>query len=63
MTRPQIPLLHTGLVPVLLALGLLAAACGSTDAEIVAGQDDLGHIHDLAIDGDGQLLVASHSGL
>ncbi|MFV1991827.1 MAG: WD40/YVTN/BNR-like repeat-containing protein [Acidimicrobiales bacterium] len=63
MTRLQKPLVLTKMMLILAALGLLAAACGSNDAEIVAGQDDLGHIHDLAVDGDGQLLVASHSGL
>ena len=45
------------------SLLLVAAACGSTDTEVVAGPGDLGHIHDLAFDDDGSLLVASHLGL
>lgn len=52
-------------------LGLIAAASvlvlggcgGENQAEFVAGPDDLGHIHDLAVGEDGMLLVASHSGL
>lgn len=43
------------------ALALLAC---SDDPDIpVAGPGELGHIHDLIIDEDGGLLVASHSGL
>ena len=43
---------------------LLLGACGGGSQEgYIAGADDLGHIHDLALGADGQLLVASHSGL
>ena len=41
----------------------LISACGGTDDELVAGPGDLGHIHDLAVDDGGSLLVASHLGL
>ncbi len=47
----------------LIALVTLAAACSSGSSETVAGQDDLGHIHDLAFDDEENLLVATHSGL
>jgi hypothetical protein len=43
-------------------LVVVAAACGSSDREVVAGPGDLGHIHDLVVD-DGTVLVASHTGL
>ncbi len=43
-------------------LFLFIAACGGGD-EFVAGPGDLSHIHDLALDDDGTLLVASHLGL
>lgn len=46
----------------LLCAGLVAA-CGSSTAEMVAGPGDLGHVHDLVVDADGTLLVASHTGL
>ena len=39
------------------------AACSSASGEQVAGPGELGHIHDLVINDDGDLLVASHSGL
>lgn len=39
------------------------AACGGGTDEFVARAGDLGHIHDLALDENGMLLVASHSGL
>lgn len=44
-------------------ISLLAGACSAGDDEIVAGPRDLGHIHDLAFDDNGALLVASHLGL
>jgi len=43
-------------------LALIASACGSGESALVARGGDLGHIHDLVVDGD-QLLVASHTGL
>ncbi len=47
-----------------MALVLLVAACGSGESDpVVAGPDDLSHIHDLALDAGGNLLVASHLGL
>ena len=47
------------------ALALLAAvaSCGSSNGELVAQEGDLGHIHDLVVDDDATLLVASHTGL
>lgn len=45
----------------LAAIVLSAAACGQS--EQIAGPGDLGHIHDLAFDGSGQLLAATHTGL
>ncbi len=44
-------------------VALVVAACGADTTEQVAGPGDLGHIHDLVETGDGELLVASHSGL
>ena len=41
----------------------LAAACSSAGDAVVAGPDDLGHIHDLAVESDGSLLAATHRGL
>lgn len=46
-----------------LSVLLFAAGCGSDKAELVAEADALGHIHDLVETDDGDLLVASHSGL
>ena len=46
-----------------MAVALAVSACGSGGDEAVAGAGDLGHIHDLVIDEDGRLLVASHTGL
>jgi hypothetical protein len=43
-------------------LAIAAASCG-TDPQLVAGPGALGHIHDMVLDSDGELLVASHSGL
>ncbi|MFT7601102.1 MAG: hypothetical protein ACI8TP_004052 [Acidimicrobiales bacterium] len=44
--------------------GMLAlSACSNDTGDLVAGPGELGHIHDLVIDEDGGLLVASHSGL
>ena len=49
---------------VFLAIGLVTAACGaSEEPDLVARAGDLGHIHDVALDDDGVLLVASHTGL
>lgn len=45
------------------AIVATAAACGSGDTAVVAAAGDLGHIHDLVLDDDGTLLVASHTGL
>lgn len=42
---------------------LMLSACSNDTRDRVAGPGDLGHIHDLVIDQDGSLLVASHSGL
>lgn len=42
---------------------LLLAACGDDDVQQIAGPGALGHIHDLVVTDDDQLLVASHSGL
>lgn len=47
----------------LVAGALLLAACGSSGGEVVAGPHDLGHIHDMVLDSDGTLMVASHTGL
>ena len=47
----------------LAATALVLAACGSGPTDRVAGPGDLGHIHDLVKTADGELLVASHSGL
>ena len=47
---------------VLSILAIGAASCGS-DPEVVAGPGALGHIHDMVLDSEGVLLVASHSGL
>ena len=46
-----------------LAVAILASGCGSGDASTVARAGDLGHIHDLVLEADGDLLVASHTGL
>ena len=46
-----------------IAVLLFAAACGGDTDEIVADAGALGHIHDLVVTGDGELLVASHTGL
>jgi len=50
-------------ISAVLALAILGAACGVGNSEIVASADDMRHIHDLVLDGEGQLLVASHTGL
>lgn len=42
---------------------LLLAACSDDDVQQIAGPGALGHIHDLVVTDDDQLLVASHSGL
>jgi hypothetical protein len=47
----------------MLAAALALSACSDDSSERVAGPGELGHIHDLVIDEDGSLLVASHSGL
>lgn len=44
-------------------LSLISACGGGAEEVLVAGPADLGHIHDLALDDDGSLLVASHLGL
>ncbi len=49
-----------GVVAVALVFALQSIR--SSDA-IVAGAEDLGHIHDLVLDSDGALLIAAHSGL
>ncbi len=49
--------------PVALLLLLTVAACGSPDGGVVAEPGDLGHVHDMVLDDDGALLVATHSGL
>ena len=46
-----------------LAVALLAAGCGGNDDALVAEAGALGHIHDLVVTEEGDLLVASHSGL
>lgn len=46
-----------------LAIVIVAAGCGSDDQTRVAQAGDLGHIHDLVLEPDGELLVASHTGL
>ncbi len=52
------------LASLILGIVLVATACGSGGSDpIVAGPDDLSHIHDLTFDEDGNLLVASHLGL
>jgi ligand-binding sensor domain-containing protein len=48
---------------VALAVAILASGCASDDTPTVASAGDLGHIHDLALDENGNLLVASHTGL
>lgn len=53
--RPAILLLVAGI--------LVLSGCAGDSDDFVAGAGDLGHIHDLALDEDGTLLVASHSGL
>ena len=42
---------------------LIVAACSGTEVPVVASEDALGHIHDLAVTDDGTLLAASHLGL
>ena len=59
-TRPRE---HGRLIAAILAGAMLLSACGDGTEDFVAGPGDLGHIHDLAIDDEGGLLVASHSGL
>lgn len=54
---------HATMVSVLAAASVLIAACGSAGTELIAGVGDLGHVHDLVLDDDGVLLVASHTGL
>lgn len=39
-----------------------AAACAADSPDVVAGADDLGHIHDI-VELEGDLLIATHSGL
>lgn len=51
------------LVIALLTAVLALSACSNDTGDRVAGPGELGHIHDLVIDEDGSLLVASHSGL
>lgn len=51
------------LMVAIIASAMLLPACGDSSEDFVAGAGDLGHIHDLAIGDDGNLLVASHSGL
>lgn len=46
-----------------LTAALALSACSNDTGDRVAGPGELGHIHDLVIDNDGSLLVASHSGL
>ncbi|MCB0996242.1 MAG: hypothetical protein KDB21_14190 [Acidimicrobiales bacterium] len=47
-----------------LAVMTFVAGCGSSESgEVVAGAGDLVHVHDLTIDADGTVLVASHTGL
>ena len=46
-----------------LSVLLFATACSSDSDELVAEAGALGHIHDLVVADDGELLVASHSGL
>ena len=46
-----------------LTAAVALTACSSDTGDRVAGPGELGHIHDLVIDEDGSLLVASHSGL
>ena len=51
------------LVVVAAALAI-PAGCGSSESgDVVADAGDLVHIHDLTVDADGILLVASHTGL
>lgn len=47
----------------MLSGALALSACSTDTGDRVAGPGELGHIHDLVIDEDGGLLVASHSGL
>ncbi len=42
---------------------LFVGACSADRSGVVASAGDLGHIHDLAFDSQGQLLVGSHTGL
>lgn len=43
---------------------VLGAGCSSSgDGQLIAGPGELGHIHDLVVDDDGNLLVASHTGI
>ncbi len=42
---------------------MLLAACGFGRSDVVASAGDLGHIHDLAFNSEGQLLAGSHTGL
>jgi len=53
---------RVGLASALLAIGLVASACGADDP-VIAGPGALGHIHDMVVEPDSGLLVASHSGL
>lgn len=51
------------LIAAAIALVLTTGACSSTGTAVVAGDGDLGHIHDLVIDDNGVLLAATHRGL
>jgi hypothetical protein len=51
------------LVLLVIVSAMLAVACGAGNSDVVAGAGDLGHIHDLVLDADGRVLVASHTGL
>lgn len=50
-------------IPLILVMVIVAAGCGSDVPVRVAQAGDLGHIHDLVLEPDGDLLVASHTGL
>ncbi len=51
------------IVAVVAIVALTASACSTDSDEVVAEPGDLRHIHDFALDTDGTLLAASHTGL
>ncbi|MFT7648747.1 MAG: hypothetical protein ACI8Y4_003499 [Candidatus Poriferisodalaceae bacterium] len=51
------------LIMAMLGAAIALSACSNGAGDLVAGPGELRHIHDLVIENDGSLLVASHTGL